>query len=198
MWTRGVERALAEGQRREIGDGVQAGVVPAGIAHRQIHPAVALAAEVLAVLAFAGAGIEHARARRQGSRRSRATASRIRTSKCRTWRRSEARQPVCEGRCSSRFLARLDHHVDPARQAASASVNGIEPTTRSRNRRDPSAAAGYRASGSCRTRRAMGSSTGPGWWPAPRDCRAAKSTCGATLRSRSSPAAPPDRGRGNR
>ena len=58
----GVESGGAERERGEIGQHVQAPVVPGGVADGEIHAAVALAGEPARVLAFAGAGVEHTRA----------------------------------------------------------------------------------------------------------------------------------------
>ena len=68
MWSAASNVPRAERQRREVGQRIQAAVIPGGIAHRQVHAAIALAREVVRVLSFARARIQHPRARRQPAR----------------------------------------------------------------------------------------------------------------------------------
>ena len=63
-----VEQIGRERERRQIGDGIQAAIIPGRIADCEIHAAVSLGAEQAGVLPFPGAGIEHARARGKRSR----------------------------------------------------------------------------------------------------------------------------------
>src|ERR1017187_3800261 len=68
---RGVEGCRAEGQRREIGERIDLAVIPRRVAHREIDTRVALAREMMPVLPFARARIQHARTVRQGAREGR-------------------------------------------------------------------------------------------------------------------------------
>src|SRR5207244_974468 len=54
------EGAGAEGQRGEVGDGVETAVVPGSVAHGKIHTDVTGARKEACVAALAGAGVKHA------------------------------------------------------------------------------------------------------------------------------------------
>ena len=126
-----------------------------------------------------------------------ATASSISASKCRMCRRSGRGRRYA----SAEYLIALRASiitVEPARQAASSSVKRQRGSHQRQIAPGPWPAARRRF----RARGARGAPWGrgraPGWWPGRRDCRAAKNTCGAPPRSRTPPAALPDRGRGSR
>ena len=130
MLTAAAKTPVAEGQRGEVGHHVEAGVVPGGVAHGEIHAAVALGGEQAGVLAFAGAGVEHARvlgkAAREGFERLLDGAFEV---------QHVAAQRAREERGGGgvpHFFRASTITVEPARQAASSNVNGSAAATRAK------------------------------------------------------------------
>ncbi len=117
-----------ERQRRQVGQRVQAAVIPGRVAHRQVHAAVSLAREVVRVLSLARAGVQDPGAGGQRAAPSAATASSISASKCRMCRRSGLGKRYA----SPEYLiacAPPSSPCCPAPHAASASVNGSAAAT---------------------------------------------------------------------
>src|SRR5260370_11984285 len=65
---RGIERAGAKRQRREMDKRIDPAVIPRRVAHRETHSAIAFFREVMPVLPPARPRIQHARPRRQAAR----------------------------------------------------------------------------------------------------------------------------------
>lgn len=130
MFQRRIERAGAERQSRQIGQHVEAGVIPGGIAYRQIDAAIALRGEVAAIAALAGSGIEHARAGGEVPREGRhgILQSRLEVQDVAPQKPGKA---VCRRGVSHRGRA-SSMTVEPARQAASRAVGASAAQTRAK------------------------------------------------------------------
>jgi len=125
----GLEAAIGEGKRGEIGNGVQLSIVPGGIADREIDGEIPAGRKIFRVDAFSGAGIQHSGA---GGKFRGETGKRIvdRGFEVQNVASQEARQNALDRLIRHAFRRAYSMMVDPAPQAASSSVNGSATSTR--------------------------------------------------------------------
>jgi hypothetical protein len=165
----GVECAGREGQRRQVGERVEAAVVPAGVTHREVHAAIPLARDSDAYYRFSPAPASSTRTSRQAAQR-RPRRLRFPPRRCRTWRRSGLRQRYAM-RYSS-WRAPPSSPSLPAPNAASASANGSAAAATSAKcaRSLAMRAAEPSRTGGCGAPSGRGRARG--CWPGPPGCRA--------------------------
>ena len=163
------------------------GVVPARVADAQIDPHIAVTREAVLEGTLAGAGIEHAR---RSGRRARTHRRR------RRWRPRNGgysgaggAAAAADGAVAQLFFRASTMIVDPARHAASITVNGRAGQHNRQDREGSSQPRRRRLSGPGGCGAPSDRAWEPAWSPARRDCRAARNTCSEPAQNRNPAAA---------
>src|SRR5207244_2960219 len=125
----GVECPIAKGQRRQVRDGVQAAIVPGRVADRQVDAAIPRRFKKFGVAALTGAGVQNALPRPDSLREARQRLFNGRL-KMQNVSAQERRKAIGDRGVPHVFLRASIMMVEPARHAASMTVNGTDATTR--------------------------------------------------------------------